>query len=1022
MTNLPDLMDAVEQQPMDDANVDANEQIISQISTEIVYETQNHSTESIETVSAFDSGTDDATNAMGESEKPLIEEVMEASQQEPNVSVVDSQEIFLNPDDLKDQNVLFIDVSGTENATQEAVSHIEQQHDAAETVDLDKDIKVTFHKQVVSNVNTPTSFPSEEIQRATRYLCPVCQKSFRQRHLLLCHIKLHDQKPKSNNVYMSNCTSCGGHVRLTSEQARLLQERGTSDARIICSTCKLLGHDIMQPMGSTKVSAPTPINKTQPSPFYCDMCNCDIKLTDDQLQLVEKKGAENIRIICSPCSLKEQENQAAGGDSQAQDGLKCRSCLRPIEIQGNRNGVDPICVDCQSKTESELAVENMNAGESRIFPSHCSFCNKEVYLSEQPQANAEIKCSDCKTKKQQPFAVRKFKTISPVKRPTVKGLSVMYKCNICYCSMHLSEEQKLLLKARGVSGTKIICSSCHKNEKAKPTKMKRVRKLRTYQCDVCLGDMDMDYIPTAGDDIVCATCRKVEEMEREKQSTASAVKRTILKCCGCQKPLSVTPLTRKRLQEKGVVKLKCETCRRKPDVDESSTPARKVFKSSSEGVNYRCDVCAISFGDDFDKFSEHFTSVHVPTSDADSAKGADKSRKLPLIQCPICDASFMDRSNLKMHLNSHKSELSHVKQSLKKNCPFCHLCLTKTPMFDHYSETHHIQISKTVHNFDNADEFKMWKEELENATKARFVPRSDQAKNIRAMKRISVALHCQHDCPDGSRRSRKIGFFCPSRIDVYEHDGGLKAEFTETHVGHCDLSDFTLKEKDSISQLLKDDKTVEQVVFELVSQVASDAPEVKKYRRLLSYDRHSIKSELEGILQKEKVKSSLLIGNDDEESDVSYTSGSDVEGEYVPYPNALAWLLDDMQNEKNVSLNNAIVVARKTADSTLRFDYRTTAVKKLSTTADALTNKKMEMLRRITELVDKCLVEEHLDIMDVYLSPCEQTLNELCSGKRVVVVDDDSNDVNETTSNYDEAQAEEDDDVKPIPPQKRRKS
>uniref|UniRef100_A0A0A9WPN6 Transcriptional repressor CTCFL n=2 Tax=Lygus hesperus TaxID=30085 RepID=A0A0A9WPN6_LYGHE len=997
---LPNLMDAVSQP----GDVTGEQNV--QVTTEITYETQNQSAESVETVSAVEETNNMLNVSVTEGSNMEVTEAgnMEVTEYVPQVitdhNIPEGQElIYLDPDDIKDQNIQFIDVSETQEMVTAYQGNIPTDAVAQAFQHAVTDTELPTIKQ--ENVPIPAPLPrkpkpnqpkpnqsAQKDDSRTRFLCPVCEKSFRQKHLLLCHIKLHDGRPKSNSVYMSNCTTCGGNVRLTSEQARLLQERGTEDARIICSTCKILGHDVIQQQKTVPIELKPAFN------FACDMCGCDIKLTDDQLQLVERKGAENIRIICAPCSTKDVETDE--NTSNDVDEVKCNVCHRKIVLSSRDtvNRTNPTCAECQAKGEDAMAVDKINPIDD-TFTSNCSMCHKELFFAEKPGREVKVVCESCKNKKLLP----KLQTLQPVVESPVKpveSLAVMYKCNTCFCNMQLSVEQKELLRVRGVSGTKIICSSCHAKESAKPASAKKPRlSSRTYQCDVCLMDMSMDYTPKDDDDIICTTCRRVEEKEQNKNKVGpkrlsndnkTPSPSSINRCCTCNKALPLSRAQVQKLLQKGNrARVKCLACNRK--TEEELRKTKKIIKTE-DTVDYRCEICSISFGQRFDDFTDHFSRVHVPESDLERAgKGLHKSKKA-LIHCPICDAAFTDRVNLKMHMNTHKP-VEQIRISMpQKPCPLCCKMFDQIQMNAHYKKFHKIDITTLHYTFKSSEEFKEWKTNQEVSNDLKFVAGEPRAAVLRGRSGLVVTLRCQYAVKKGGNKYPRV--LCPAMMKVHERPcGRFDVEYVETHVGHGDLSNFPEEDQQLIVEMVKGGSPVEEIIDELYKHY--NDPESEDLLRSVS----GLKS-LNLIAVRRELGVDTGIKEDSSSGDEDNVKDTDLEGNvlrYVDLPESLSWLKEedpaengqDPEDEMNQKLQHeAIVDIHDTGEGyQLRFQSPSNASK------DEFSAKKIEILRRLTDVLNKCSCDEHLEIVDVYLNPCEQTLHELSSGRTVEIVDEE---------------------------------
>lgn len=1001
---LPDLTDAV----ADPSQPQAASEVPYEPQAEMPAE-ENHSG-SAETVSAPETYEElnNSTDASAKIDQPDPNFVTEAVQDIHTIAQNSEEVIFLDEEQVKDQDIQFIEMTSeiapesidqpSETVMENVVFAPQQQIQVSGFKrELGRPLRLS---ETIQPMPRKTTFISKEDIK-TRFLCPVCEKSFRQKHLLLCHLKLHDSpaKTKSTSVYMSNCTTCGGNVRLTSEQARLLQERGTEDARIICSTCKLLGHDVMQPKTQN-----TPIELKPAYNFNCDLCGCDIKLTDDQLQLVDRKGAENIRIICAPCSTKDQESISA---NPGLANFKCTSCQRMI-VLSSQESIDPenpTCAECQAKYASEenAAVENMqeepvnSKEEPDLYQYMCTICSKESYMNIEPQTPSDLICPDCKIPERyrRPATVRQptsysltptgrqprfphvkgVRELKPPGPPKVDGLAVMYKCNSCFCSMQVSEEQKQVLKARGVSGLKIICSAC--NSKGKPSPAKK-KLMNLYQCDICLNDMDIGYVPSHDDDdIICQTCRKVEQKDRMKRA-----KGDLFKCITCNKylPLTNTQMT-KILQRSVRPNLQCDPCRKKTLHENDGKKYASL--SSQKAVDYRCDICGLHFGANFDKFANHFEKMHIPAK--------TQAPKKMTIRCPICEYNFTDREKLKLHIRTHKP-----KRLMERPCPFCGEQFSKKNMYEHYKSTHSVNIENEMYIFKFADEFKNWKEETEASTCSKFICTDQKANVVKNMPTIN--LKCQWASLYKTKlvKSRTC-VFCPANIEIrVTRNGIFTVNFTKTHVGHELLSDdFSLEEIELMRGYLREGKTVDDIVNELCKELNTESEEYSRFYQLKNYDEYCLSLKLGDIDLIRKFKR-----EDMSEDSVDGGSDCDLKADWVDLPNALDFLKDDaLYADQSNSIDTphnvtATVDIEGTADQCSLTFQAPPIVEQFP-----FGQKKMEILRRMTALLNKCSSDEHFDILDIYLSPCEQTLTELSSGKKVEVVGDDELEVTSEAQN-----------------------
>lgn len=204
-------------------------------------------------------------------------------------------------------------------------------------------------------------------------------------------------------------------------------------------------------------------------------------------------------------------------------------------------------------------------------------------------------------------------------------------------------------------------------------------------------------------------------------------------------------------------------------------------------------------------------------------------------QCFVCDKNFSCSSALYRHRrNVHGVSLG----ATTYQCTLCgESASSKDNWYVHLQSVHKIEINSEKLHFNSEYEFKKWKEEIEHATRCRFV------NNWGSHTGVGNSVYVYYEChrsgkyvPEGTgertlkiQGSKKIGGKCPASMRVKAcADGKHSVHFVSTHVGHeqelCHLQ-LTKKERDMLASSLANKIPADAVLGQIRESISDSALE-----------------------------------------------------------------------------------------------------------------------------------------------------------------------------------------------------
>lgn len=212
-----------------------------------------------------------------------------------------------------------------------------------------------------------------------------------------------------------------------------------------------------------------------------------------------------------------------------------------------------------------------------------------------------------------------------------------------------------------------------------------------------------------------------------------------------------------------------------------------------------------------------------------------------------CGKQFNYRRHYRFHLKVHGEILSNdidksaiVKHKLKE-CPICHHKNNKDEMIKHFRGAHEINIALKNLVFSNYEDFKTWKEELEQKEKVSFVKERGlvykKSRNSCYSKSVYICHRSGYfkERGKGLRKlkhqgTNKINAYCPAEIKILIYNNGIcKITYSETHVGHKNDLDH-LKLTPTERKVLAD-KIASKVPFQSILQEIRNSGKGEKLGR-----------------------------------------------------------------------------------------------------------------------------------------------------------------------------------------------
>ncbi|KAB0790536.1 hypothetical protein PPYR_15062, partial [Photinus pyralis] len=174
-------------------------------------------------------------------------------------------------------------------------------------------------------------------------------------------------------------------------------------------------------------------------------------------------------------------------------------------------------------------------------------------------------------------------------------------------------------------------------------------------------------------------------------------------------------------------------------------------------------------------------------------------------QCMHCNVSFQNKSNIIIHLKSHREVTERHGRLL---CPFqqCNheIIRNYANLNKHLVEKHNYEAKEEVYEFVEDYEFDTWKANMESNTNASYVLDTCEKKLKNGLRQY---LNCHRSFNFSMKQSRKrsikhigsnkIGFACPSRMVVTKTFQKILVTFYPNHCGHeCEMGRLRLQQND----------------------------------------------------------------------------------------------------------------------------------------------------------------------------------------------------------------------------------
>lgn len=244
-------------------------------------------------------------------------------------------------------------------------------------------------------------------------------------------------------------------------------------------------------------------------------------------------------------------------------------------------------------------------------------------------------------------------------------------------------------------------------------------------------------------------------------------------------------------REKTNERFTCVICNKPYEYQRSLAHHIRVVHQNlgSTNVQFSCNECGYKT-----KYKNHLTrhisKLHISNNQNDTSE-------TKCFQCKKCNANYKYKRTLWAHeVKAHERKKTKKIKPLK--CPKCPALVKKrNDMYRHFEMEHACFIEKENYEFQNNQEFDVWKKEVERKTNSSF---------LKVNKTMTFQCHrsgTYEPAGKGIRRlklsgSRKINGFCPAMIKV-EKQSEHKVEVTyiKTHVGHeCEIKHLRLTKKE----------------------------------------------------------------------------------------------------------------------------------------------------------------------------------------------------------------------------------
>lgn len=215
--------------------------------------------------------------------------------------------------------------------------------------------------------------------------------------------------------------------------------------------------------------------------------------------------------------------------------------------------------------------------------------------------------------------------------------------------------------------------------------------------------------------------------------------------------------------------------------------SKKDSKTVSTSTVALCSMCGKNFSSNYN-LKRHMASCKLCPED----------EKGPRFQCQ-CGRTYSQEWDMKKHKLSCRDNSKKCKSCL---FPFCNLLFYhRSQLLAHMKNVHNVSIrDPEVIDFDSIDDFKLWKEKVEEDTYTYYSKQTGS--NVTGVS-VNTYYVCQHDGSDRThssaprkteRRNKKgrvkTGRFCWSQMNVKEfRDGSVRVTYHPSHTHPISAAD-----------------------------------------------------------------------------------------------------------------------------------------------------------------------------------------------------------------------------------------
>lgn len=155
-------------------------------------------------------------------------------------------------------------------------------------------------------------------------------------------------------------------------------------------------------------------------------------------------------------------------------------------------------------------------------------------------------------------------------------------------------------------------------------------------------------------------------------------------------------------------------------------------------------------------------------------------------QCRRCGNTYDN----KQKLIEHASTQHIVKSNTVFNCSLCqYSSIKQKKAIEHFEQFHNIVLETETMVFASFEEFEIWKRNKEQETCSSYINCHGSYKTNDFVKfkyfcHRSGLVRRQGKGVRRTRKSKKIGTFCPSRMEAIVKIDKCEVIFVKTHIGH----------------------------------------------------------------------------------------------------------------------------------------------------------------------------------------------------------------------------------------------